>query len=113
MVRTVKSNLKNMVCAGCGIPNFELTRRTIGIATEINFSCKCRKSCTAYSDQPNYMEEKSDHDFIRQERCVDNYVLNWQLLMATQLMGESQVGGSIIGLFLDLSREAFRMCGRR
>jgi hypothetical protein len=27
--------------------------------------------------------------------------------MATQLMGESQVGGSIIGLFLDLSREAF------
>jgi hypothetical protein len=27
--------------------------------------------------------------------------------MATQLMGESQVGGSIIGLFLDLTREAF------
>ena len=28
--------------------------------------------------------------------------------MATQLMGESQVGGSIVGLFLDLTREAFR-----
>jgi hypothetical protein len=28
--------------------------------------------------------------------------------MATQLMGESQIGGSIIGLFLDLTREAFR-----
>jgi hypothetical protein len=28
--------------------------------------------------------------------------------MATQLMGKSQVGGSIIGLFLDLTREAFR-----
>jgi hypothetical protein len=28
--------------------------------------------------------------------------------MATQLLGESQVGGSIIGLFLDLSRETFR-----
>jgi hypothetical protein len=27
--------------------------------------------------------------------------------MATQLMGESQVGGSIIGLFLDLCIEAF------
>jgi hypothetical protein len=29
-------------------------------------------------------------------------------MMATQLMGESQVGGSIICLFLDLTREAFR-----
>jgi hypothetical protein len=28
--------------------------------------------------------------------------------MAIQLMGESQVEGSIIGLFLDLTREAFR-----
>ena len=28
--------------------------------------------------------------------------------MATQLMGKSQVGGSIIGMFLDLTREAFR-----
>jgi hypothetical protein len=54
------------------------------------------------------MEEKLDHDFIRRERSIDNYILIWRLLMATQLMGESQVGGSIIGLFLDLSREAFR-----
>jgi hypothetical protein len=54
------------------------------------------------------MEEQSDHDFIRRERRVDNYVLNWRLVMATQLLGESQVGGSIIGLFLDLSRETFR-----
>jgi hypothetical protein len=29
------------------------------------------------------------------------------LVMAMQLMGESQVGGSIIDLFLDLTREAF------
>jgi hypothetical protein len=28
--------------------------------------------------------------------------------MATQLMGGLQVSGSIIGLFLDLTREAFR-----
>jgi hypothetical protein len=28
--------------------------------------------------------------------------------MATQLMGESQVGGYIIGMLLDLTREAFR-----
>jgi hypothetical protein len=28
--------------------------------------------------------------------------------MCTQLMGESQLGGSIVGMFLDLTREAFR-----
>jgi hypothetical protein len=28
--------------------------------------------------------------------------------MATQLMGESEVGGPIIGMFLDLTREAFQ-----
>jgi hypothetical protein len=54
------------------------------------------------------MEEQLDHNFIRHERRVDNYSLNWRLVMATQLLGESQVGGSIIGLFLDLSRETFR-----
>jgi hypothetical protein len=42
------------------------------------------------------------------ERRVDNYELNWCLVMAMQLMGESQVGGSILGLFLDLTREAFQ-----
>ena len=52
--------------------------------------------------------EKSDSDFICRERRVNNYEINWHLAMATQLMGESQVGGSIIGLFLDLTREAFR-----
>ncbi len=80
-----------MVCSGCGNTNFELTRRTVGIATEIDFTCKCRKSCTAYADRTNYMEEKSEHDFIRRERSIDDYVLKWRLLMATQLMGELQV----------------------
>jgi hypothetical protein len=93
---------------GCGFPNFELQRRTIGIATEIDFSCKCTKSYTAYEDRTDYMEEKLDQNFIRCEQRVDNYLLNWRLVMATQLLGESQVGGSIIGLFLDLSRETFR-----
>jgi hypothetical protein len=54
------------------------------------------------------MEEQLEHDFIRRESQIDNYELNWYWVMATQLMGESQVGGSIIGLFLDLTREAFR-----
>ena len=55
----------------------------------------------------DYLEQKSDTTFIRRERRVDNYDLNWRLIMATHLMGESQVGGSIIGMFLDLTREAF------
>jgi hypothetical protein len=39
---------------------------------------------------------------------VDYYDLNWRLIMATELLGESQVGGSIIGLMLDLTTDAFR-----
>jgi hypothetical protein len=39
---------------------------------------------------------------------VDYYKLNWTLIMATELLGESQVGGSIIGLMLDLTTDAFR-----
>jgi hypothetical protein len=53
------------------------------------------------------MQEWPEDNFIRRERRIDNYDLNWQLMMAAQQMGESQVGGSIIGLFLDLTREAF------
>jgi hypothetical protein len=41
-------------------------------------------------------------------RRVDYYELNWRLIMATELLGESQVGGSIIGLMLDLTTDAFR-----
>jgi hypothetical protein len=33
---------ENMVCSDCSNPTFKLQRRTIGIATEIDFSCKCR-----------------------------------------------------------------------
>ena len=99
---------QNMVCSVCKKPITNLTRRTIGIATEIDYSCVCRATATAYADQTNYSDEHYEHDLIRRERRIDNYDLNWRLIMATQQMGESQVGGSIIGLFLDLSRETFR-----
>ena len=39
---------------------------------------------------------------------VDYFELNWRLIMATELLGESQVAGSIIGLMLDLTTDAFR-----
>jgi hypothetical protein len=39
---------------------------------------------------------------------VDYYELNWRLIMATELLGESRVRGSIIGLMLDLTTGAFR-----
>jgi hypothetical protein len=99
----------NMVCSGCGNTIINFDRRTVGIATEIDFSCKCRETYTAFADRSDYMLEQSEKTgLIRRERRIDNYELNWRLLMATQLMGESQIGGSIIGLFLDLTREAFR-----
>jgi hypothetical protein len=46
------SNLikRKRVCSGCGNPICELHTRTIGIATEIDFLYKCRKSYTAYAD---------------------------------------------------------------
>jgi hypothetical protein len=84
-----------MVCSGCGNSISKLERQTIEIATEIDFSCKCRETVTAYADKRNYMVDQSDDDFIRRERGVDSYNLNWRLLMATQLMGESQVGGGL------------------
>jgi hypothetical protein len=42
------------------------------------------------------------------EDRIDYYELNWQLIVATELLGESQVGGSIIGIMLDLTTDAFR-----
>jgi hypothetical protein len=100
---------ENMVCGGCGNAIKGLDKRTIGIATEIDFYCKgCKKTACAHADRTEYMQDKSERDFIRRERRIDNYDLNWRLVMCTQLMGESQVGGSIIGSFLDLTREAFR-----
>jgi len=52
--------------------------------------------------------EKPVDSFLRRQTRIDNYDLNWQLVLATQLVGEGQVGGSIIGLFLDISRDCFR-----
>jgi hypothetical protein len=68
------SNLikQNMVCSGCGNSISKLERQTIEIATEIDFSCKCRETVTAYADKTKYMVDKSAHDFIRHERRVDS-----------------------------------------
>jgi hypothetical protein len=99
---------ENMVCSNCGGPICHLERKTVGIATDIHLSCKCGNAASALADRSDYMLDQSETYFIRRERRIDNYELNWRLIMATQLMGESQVGGSIIGTFLDVTREAFR-----
>jgi hypothetical protein len=99
---------ENMNCSGCGKAITKLERRTVGIATEIDFSCPCRETVSASADLCDYMLEQTETNFLRRERRIDNYDLNWRLLMATQLMGESQIGGSIVALFLDLTRDAFR-----
>jgi hypothetical protein len=89
--------IKTTFYCQCGKPISQLERRTIGIATEIDFYCST-----------TYVEQKMESTFLRRERRIDSYKLNWRLIMAMQLMGELQVGSSIIGMFLDLTQEAFR-----
>jgi hypothetical protein len=99
-----------MACAKCGMPVTSFNRQTIGIATELDFSCTtCNTEGTANAIQSNYqLENRESDDFLPRERRADSYRLNWRLILTTQLLGESQVGGSIIALLLDLTRDAFR-----
>jgi hypothetical protein len=94
----------------CGetITHFE-ERRTIGIATELDYWCQsCKNIALALPDHSVHVEENSELTFISRKQHINSYQLNWRLVMSMQLMGESQVGGSIIGMFLDLTREAFQ-----
>jgi ribosomal protein L37AE/L43A len=90
---------KNMACATCGTAITRFVRRTVGIATELDFDCrKCKTTATAHALRSEYELEKDKDDFIRRERRINFYELNYRLILATQLMGESQIGGSILGL---------------
>ena len=95
--------IKNNLTCSCGKAIKHLDRHTVGIATNIHYRCDaCLKQASALADEsgnPMAREEDSETTFIRRERRIDSYDLNWRLIMATQLMGESQVGGSIIGFF--------------
>jgi hypothetical protein len=95
---------ESMACATCGMAITRFDQRTIGIATELDFDCtKCKSNATAHGLRSDYVTdhaEKDKDDFIRQEHRIDCYELNYWLIVATQLMGESQIGGSIIGLML-------------
>jgi hypothetical protein len=99
-----------MACAKCGqaITN-KFERRTVGIATELDFRClSCKSFATANALRSNYvLEQLVKEDFIQKGSRIDSYKLNWRLILETQLIGESQVGGSIIGLMLDISRDTF------
>jgi hypothetical protein len=100
---------EHFACTGCSehVANFH--RRTVRIATGLDFFCKsCKMIRTAEAIRSNYIVTQSDKDFICRERRIDNYELNWRLIMATQLLGELQIGGGIIGLFLDLRRGTFQ-----
>ncbi len=98
---------RTMACAHCGLPVASFERRTVGIATEIDFSCSiCKAFGNARALRTDYaVNDTMEYDPRTQ---VDYYELNWRLIMATELLGESQVGGSIIGLMLDLTTDAFR-----
>jgi hypothetical protein len=104
---------EQMACVTCGTAVTSFHRRTVGIATKLEFNCAlCDRTSTATALRSKYVleatEKEDDANFLSRQSRVDSYELNWRLILATQLLGESQVGGSIIALFLDLTREAFR-----
>jgi hypothetical protein len=100
--------VKNNFSCNCGEPIKHFNRCTIGIATELDFRCQsCNKNVSALANWSSYIEQNAEKTNLYRERCINNYEMNWRLIMCTQLMGESQIGGSIIGMFLDLTR-AFR-----
>jgi predicted amidophosphoribosyltransferase len=69
---------ENFACAACGEQVTDFNQRTIGIATELDFYCKCCKlNATAEAMRSNYMTTQSDKDFSCRKRWIDNYELNW------------------------------------
>ena len=113
------SQLQNLVknrmsCSYCGQPVTSFERRTVGIATEVDFFCPaCKVSDTVAALRSDFVVHESSMETNEYEKPnlkerVDYFELNWRLIMATELLGESQVAGSIIGLMLDLTTDAFR-----
>jgi hypothetical protein len=100
---------ERMSCVTCGLAVESFERRTVGIATEIDFFCPtCNLSETADALRSDYVLQTTQTKETDSRRRIDNYELNWRLIMACELLGESQVGGSIVGLMLDLTSDAFR-----
>jgi hypothetical protein len=100
----LSSLVKNNFLCKCGKQIEHFNKRTIVIATELDFRCpSCNNHAAVLADRSNYMDDQSNITFIRRERRIDNYELNWRLIMTTQLIGESQMAGSILGMFLDLT----------
>jgi hypothetical protein len=55
---------KNLTCA-CGKPVLHFERRTIGIATELDYRCSsCKKTATAFAGRSDYVEEKLDEHYF-------------------------------------------------
>jgi hypothetical protein len=105
MVDWISSSMNCRHCRATIKPS-SIGRTTAGIATELHFSCD---SAVCSSREPTTMEadtvvRSGDHWHSK----IPKYAVNWRLLAATQLFGESQKAGEIISGFLDLSHSAFR-----
>jgi hypothetical protein len=55
---------ENMVCSNWGSSVTNLARNTVGIATDIDFHCMCRKTASALANRSDHMLDKSKNDFI-------------------------------------------------
>jgi hypothetical protein len=100
-----------MACVVCGQAVRSFQRRTVGIATEVDFfcsTCDLSETATALKSEKTVQESSTETNTSNIQDRIDYYELNWRLIMATELIGESQVAGSIIGMMLDLTSDAFR-----
>jgi hypothetical protein len=98
-----------MSCVACGLAVTTFQRWTVGIATEVDFFYpRCNSSKAAAALWSNYVLETTETNESSSRQRIDKCELNWRLIVACELLGESQVGGSIIGFLLDLTTDAFR-----
>jgi hypothetical protein len=85
---------ERMVCASCGMAVTAFVQQTVGIATEVNFSCSnCNQSQTAVALRSEYVVQTTAASEYQCKQWIDYYELNWRIIMATRLLGESLTGG--------------------
>jgi hypothetical protein len=103
------SSINNPTKERKALPSFK--RGTVWVATEVDFfcsTCNLSKTVAALRSHKNIIESSTERNFLKTEEGIDYYELNWRLIMTTELLGESQAGGAIIGLMLELTTDTFR-----
>jgi hypothetical protein len=87
---------KRMACVVCGLPVTSFFEgQTLGMAVDVDFfcaTCDLSKTAAALWSDKNVLELSKERNILNIEDQIDCYELNWQLIVATELLGESQIG---------------------